>query len=163
MFRLTAGAWRSSRLQDFRLGVTDEGAGTAILLLHPFPLDGTVLAAQADVLARERRVVRVDFPGFGSSPAPAAPVTIESYARALREVLAKKKISRADGLGLSIGSYALIELSRQAPLFFESAGAGLLEGPRGEPRRARRARSHGQAGGDRRGGVGGLGLASLCC
>jgi len=102
-----------------RLGVTDAGAGAPVLMLHPFPLDGTVLDAQVDLLARERRVLRVDFPGFGNSPPPAGPVSIEGYARALREVFAKKKISRADGLGMSLGSYALIELSRQAPMFFE--------------------------------------------
>ncbi len=105
-----------------KLAVTDEGSGAPIVLLHPFPLDSTVLDAQADLLARDRRVVRIDYPGFGQSPPPAGPVSafaFEVYARALREVLAKKKISRADGFGLSIGSYTLIELSRQAPLFFD--------------------------------------------
>jgi len=102
-----------------RLAVTDEGAGAPILLLHPFPLDGSVLDPVVDFLARDRRVLRVDYPGFGQSPPPAGPVPLEAYARALREVLAKKKVARADGFGLSIGSYTLIELSRQAPLFFD--------------------------------------------
>ena len=102
-----------------KLGVTDQGSGAAILLLHPFPLDGTVLDAQADLMSRDRRVVRVDYPGFGNSPPPSGPVSLESYARALREVLAKKHISRADGFGFSIGSYTLLEFARQAPLFFD--------------------------------------------
>jgi pimeloyl-ACP methyl ester carboxylesterase len=102
-----------------KLGVTDQGSGAAILLLHPFPLDGTVLDAQADLMSRDRRVVRVDYPGFGNSPPPDGPVSLESYARALREVLAKKHISRADGFGFSIGSYTLLEFARQAPLFFD--------------------------------------------
>jgi 3-oxoadipate enol-lactonase len=72
-----------------------------------------------DVLARDRRVLRVDYPGFGHSPPPTGPVPLEAYARALREVLSKKKIARADGFGLSIGSYTLLEFSRQAPLFFD--------------------------------------------
>jgi pimeloyl-ACP methyl ester carboxylesterase len=90
-----------------------------VLLLHPFPLDGSVLDPVVDLLARDRRVLRVDYPGFGHSPPPAGPVPLDAYARALREVLAGKKIPRADGLGLSIGSYTLLELSRQAPLFFD--------------------------------------------
>jgi len=102
-----------------KLAVTDEGSGAAILMLHPFPLDGSVLGAQADLLAGERRVIRVDFPGFGQSPPPSGPVPLDTYARALREILAKKRIARADGLGLSIGSYTLLELTRQAPLFFD--------------------------------------------
>jgi pimeloyl-ACP methyl ester carboxylesterase len=102
-----------------RLGVTDEGAGKPVLLLHPFPLDGTVLDGQVEVLTRERRVIRVDFPGFGNSPAPEGAVSIEGYARAVREALAKKKILRAEGIGLSLGSYVLIELSRQAPALFD--------------------------------------------
>jgi pimeloyl-ACP methyl ester carboxylesterase len=102
-----------------KLAVTDEGSGTPILLLHPFPLDGTVVGPQAELLARDGRVLRVDYPGFGDSPPPAGPVSLESYAKALREVLAKKHISRADGFGFSVGSYTLLELARQAPLFFE--------------------------------------------
>jgi pimeloyl-ACP methyl ester carboxylesterase len=102
-----------------KLAVTDQGSGAAILLLHPFPLDGTVLDAQADLLTRNHRVLRVDYPGFGNSPPPAGPVPLDVYAKALREVLAKKHIARADGFGLSIGSYALLELTRQAPLFFD--------------------------------------------
>src|SRR5579863_9110477 len=102
-----------------RLAVTDEGAGAPILLLHPFPLDGSVLDPVVDVLARDRRILRVDYPGFGHSPPPTGAVPLDAYARALREVLAKKKIARADGFGLSIGSYTLLELTRQAPLFFD--------------------------------------------
>ncbi len=101
------------------LAVTDEGTGAPLLVLHPFPLDGTVLDDVVNSLVPERRVLRVDYPGFGHSPPPAGPVPLEAYARALREVLARKKIPRADGLGLSIGSYTLLELSQQAPLFLD--------------------------------------------
>jgi len=101
-----------------RLAVTDEGSGAPVLALHPFPLDGSVLQRPVEALTRERRVIRVDYPGFGHSPPPSGPVPIDAYARAVREVLAQKKILRADGLGLSIGSYTLLELSKQAPVLF---------------------------------------------
>jgi len=101
-----------------RLAVTDQGSGSPILALHPFPLDGTVLERPAEALARTRRVIRVDYPGFGHSPPPTGPVPLDAYARALREVLAQKKILRADGLGFSIGSYTLFELAKLAPLLF---------------------------------------------
>jgi pimeloyl-ACP methyl ester carboxylesterase len=83
-----------------KLAVTDEGSGAPILLLHPFPLDGSVLDPVVDFLARDRRVLRVDYPGFGHSPPPVGPVPLDAYARALREVLAKKKIARAERLVL---------------------------------------------------------------
>jgi pimeloyl-ACP methyl ester carboxylesterase len=102
-----------------KLAVTDEGAGTPILALHPFPLDGSVLERPAEALTRDRRVIRVDYPGFGQSPPPTGPVPLEVYARALREVLAQKKINRADGLGMSIGSYTLVELAKLAPMLFQ--------------------------------------------
>jgi pimeloyl-ACP methyl ester carboxylesterase len=98
-----------------RLAVNDVGSGPAVLLLHPFPLDSTVFGPLVDSLSRERRVLTVDFPGFGASPPPAGEVTFTSYAKALREVLAKKQLSLIDALGVSMGGYALLELSLQAP------------------------------------------------
>jgi 3-oxoadipate enol-lactonase len=101
-----------------KLAVTDQGSGTPVLLLHPFPLDSTLFDREVELLAHERRVLTVDFPGFGQSPPPSGPVPISMYAQALREILAAKKISRADGLGLSLGSYALMSLAKLLPLLF---------------------------------------------
>jgi pimeloyl-ACP methyl ester carboxylesterase len=97
------------------LAVTDVGAGAPILLLHPFPLDRTVFGPQIDALAKERRVLAVDFPGFGQSPPPSGEVPFTAYAKALRELLGRRQISHTDALGVSMGGYALLELSHQAP------------------------------------------------
>lgn len=101
---------------ELTLAVTDLGQGAPLLLCHPYLLDSTVFDGQLESLGRERRLILVDFPGFGHSPKPQGDVSFAVYAKALREVLARKQIARVDALGLSMGSYALLELQRQAPL-----------------------------------------------
>jgi 3-oxoadipate enol-lactonase len=113
-----------------RLAVSDVGNGSAVLLLHPFPLDSTVFGPQIDVLSRERRVLAVDFPGFGQSPAPDGEVPFPAYAKALRELLGRKQISQVDALGVSMGGYALLELSHQAPRLLRRL---ILAGSRATP------------------------------
>ena len=98
-----------------QLAVNDVGSGPAILLLHPFPLDSTVFGPQIDHWARERRVLAVDFPGFGHSPPPVGDVPFSAFAKGLRELLSRKQVSQVDALGVSMGGYALLELSHQAP------------------------------------------------
>ncbi len=98
-----------------KLAVNDVGAGPAVLLLHPFPLDSTIFAPLVDALGRERRVITVDFPGFGQSPPPPGEVTLASYAEALRALAAHLQLSHFDLLGVSMGGYAALELSDQAP------------------------------------------------
>ncbi len=52
---------------DAELDVADEGAGPAILLMHPLGLNKQEWDAQAAVLRADARVVRIDMRGMGAS------------------------------------------------------------------------------------------------
>ena len=55
------------------LNVIDRGEGEAIVFLHAFPLQAAMWDYQFDALDGSHRCIAIDMPGFGESPAPAAP------------------------------------------------------------------------------------------
>jgi pimeloyl-ACP methyl ester carboxylesterase len=102
--------------------VTDlayEGRGTtgpAFILVHGFPLDRRMWRHQVAALGELARVVAVDLPGVGGSPAPStATFTMDAFGDAV--------VALADGLGferfvlggLSMGGYVALSLARRHP------------------------------------------------
>jgi pimeloyl-ACP methyl ester carboxylesterase len=112
-----------------------EGRGTGgppVVLVHGFPLDRGMWAAQLEGLGGLARVVSVDLPGFGDSPPRPddSPFTVEE--------MAEDVLALADGLGfdrfvaggLSMGGYVVFALLRVAP---ERIAGVLLCDTRAEP------------------------------
>lgn len=60
-----------------------------VYLLHQTPLSGRMFSELLPVLGRDRVVVAPDTPGYGESSGPATTPTIEQYADALHEVIAR--------------------------------------------------------------------------
>ena len=87
------------------------GSGTPLLLLHAFPLDRQMWAPQLATLADRARVVAIDLPGFGESPA--APFSIDGVADVVAEFLAERDIPKAVVCGLSMGGYVALALARK--------------------------------------------------
>jgi pimeloyl-ACP methyl ester carboxylesterase len=89
-----------------RLWVRDQGSGPVVLLVHGFPLDGSLWDAQRAALAERYRVITVDLRGFGRSSINQDLVTMAQYADDLAEVLQKLAISDPVFFGgLSMGGY----------------------------------------------------------
>ncbi|MBN9122814.1 MAG: alpha/beta fold hydrolase [Planctomycetes bacterium] len=95
------------------IGYDEAGDGTPLLLLHAFPLDRGMWQPQLATLAAAARLVAVDMPGFGESPA--APFTIEGAAELVAEFLAARDIPKAVVCGLSMGGYVALALARKRP------------------------------------------------
>jgi pimeloyl-ACP methyl ester carboxylesterase len=89
------------------IGYDDRGTGSALVLLHPFPLSRTTWAGLADALAARRRVITVDARGFGDSPL-SGPFTIADLADDLASLLDRLAVPRATVLGMSMGGYAAL-------------------------------------------------------
>lgn len=109
----------SAREQTAVLHFTECGAGQPpLVLVHGFPLDGEIFAAQRDALgARSRRVLVPDLPGFGRSPplAEGKPYTIASLANVLYEALHARGALPCVLGGLSMGGYVALSFARQHP------------------------------------------------
>jgi pimeloyl-ACP methyl ester carboxylesterase len=91
----------------------DEGRGPAMVLLHGFPLDGSIWADVAGLLAGRYRVIVPDLRGFGGSAY--SPFTIKDLAADVAEQVLAMGVQRAVFAGLSMGGYVMLELWKQSP------------------------------------------------
>ncbi len=87
---------------------------TPLVLLHPFPLDATFWGPVAPLLAADREIVTLEFPGLGAAPAVDAP-SVNGWADAVAAEIAGMHGARAAVCGLSLGGYAALSLAARHP------------------------------------------------
>lgn len=93
------------------LHTRDVGSGEpAVLFLHAFPLNGGMWEGQLGALAGRTRLLVPDLPGFGGSPSPRPPVTLEGYADSVMTLLESLTVERTVVVGLSMGGYLAFRL-----------------------------------------------------
>ncbi len=111
-------------LDDACFDVLDEGRGTALVLLHGFPLAKESWDAQAAVLSSLARVIRIDLRGLGGSSVTPGPYLMEGLAGDVAAVLDALRVERAIVAGHSLGGYVAFAFYR---LFTERClGLGLV-------------------------------------
>lgn len=122
------------------LPCTEFGAGSALVLLHAFPLDRTLWDDVAAPLAQGGwRVIVPDLPGFGADTTPAA--SMEDMADRVVVLLQSLGVHSAVFAGCSMGGYVALALAAQHPE--RTAGLVLIDtkaSADGEDARANRAR-----------------------
>jgi pimeloyl-ACP methyl ester carboxylesterase len=93
-------------------GVTaGSSATTPLLLLHQTPRSVDEFAEVLPILARERRVIALDTPGYGCSDRVTGRPTVADYARAVVDVLDSLKIDRVIVVGHHTGAVIAVELA----------------------------------------------------
>jgi pimeloyl-ACP methyl ester carboxylesterase len=98
------------------LQMHDSGDGPALVLLHAFPCDGRMWEPQAAAaLAEGWRVLVPDLPGFGGSPLPTEPPSIDHVADVLVGELERRGIERCVVGGVSLGGYVTMAVLRRHP------------------------------------------------
>lgn len=86
----------------------------ALVLLHAFPLDGSMWDRECRALADTASpIVAPSFPGFGGSDRPTHQPTVDDYADAVVAVMDAAKIDRAAIAGCSMGGYVGFALWRR--------------------------------------------------
>jgi pimeloyl-ACP methyl ester carboxylesterase len=103
-----------ARVDGAGIGYDDIGRGPAVVLLHAFPLDRTMWAAQTSALAGQYRCLAIDTRGFGDSAAE-PPFSVDRYADDATAVLDAAGVERATIVGLSMGGYIAFALWRRHP------------------------------------------------
>jgi len=97
------------------MAVEQSGSGVPIVFLHAFPLARAMWLPQAPI-ARNFRVMSIDLPGFGESPAGPATMKMEETARGVLRTLDERGITQpAIFVGLSMGGYILLQILRLSP------------------------------------------------
>lgn len=98
------------------LFVREEGAGAPVLLIHGLGASHLDWIHQIPALARHYRVLALDLPGFGASPAQPVLKSLADYAIAVLAELDRRGVERLHGLaGHSMGGAIALEIALQAP------------------------------------------------
>ena len=100
------------------------GAGTPVVFVHGFPLDGRMWEPQVNALGGSRRFIVPDLRGFGGSDVPddRSAYSVDSFADDVKAVLDDAGVDKAVVCGLSMGGYVTFSFVRK----YGDAVAGLL-------------------------------------
>lgn len=101
------------KYEDIELAYSVEGEGDTVLLLHGWGCDRNIWMATREWLKRSKRVVAVDFAGFGLSDEPRSVWGVEEYTRSIEALVHKLGIVRPTLVGHSFGGrVAIVYASR---------------------------------------------------
>ncbi len=106
-----------AHINGIRMAYSDRGQRhpMALLLVHGFPLDHRLWAAQTAALASDMRVIAPDLCGFGQTESRPGPLSMETHADDLAALLDHLKIRTAVVAGLSMGGYIAFAFWRRHP------------------------------------------------
>lgn len=95
--------------------VVDRGSGRPVLFLHAFPFNAAMWEYQYADLEVDHRVVGIDLPGFGSSPAPAEPkkASMGGWAELVAGVIRELGLEQPTVVAASMGGYLTFALIRR--------------------------------------------------
>jgi 3-oxoadipate enol-lactonase len=102
----------------------------ALMLVHGFPLDRRLWAAQVGAFVNMTRVITPDLRGHGRSQVALGPFTMEQHADDLAALLDHLRVRHAVVAGLSMGGYVAFALWRRHP---ERVQSLILADTRAEP------------------------------
>lgn len=89
------------------------GSGKPLLLVHGVGSNGHTWRKLVPALAEDRRVVAIDLPGHGQTPAEADSGTFDGLARSLEGYLAAENLDGVDMVGSSLGGRLVLEMARR--------------------------------------------------
>ncbi|WP_300975359.1 alpha/beta fold hydrolase [Sphingomonas sp. LHG3406-1] len=93
--------------------VVDHGRGKPLLLVHGLGSSGHAWEPVLAPLAAARRVMVIDLPGHGRSPAEKDSGTFAGLVRSVAEWLAAERMTGVDMVGSSMGARLVLELARK--------------------------------------------------
>lgn len=97
------------------LHVVDRGKGDPVVFLHAFPFNAAMWEYQYAELEADHRVIGLDLPGFGSSPAPVNPkaARMEDWADLVAGAIRELELDQPVVVAASMGGYLTFELIRR--------------------------------------------------
>ena len=91
----------------------ERGAGEPLLLIHGLGGNRASWDTIVDALAAQRRVVRIDLPGHGVSPAEPDSGTFDGLVGSVERFIADRGLAGIDVAGSSMGARIALELARR--------------------------------------------------
>lgn len=104
-------------LPQGEVSYTSEGQGAPIIMLHANPGDSRDFSGIVPALSSRYQVIRLDWPGYGRSPAPACPQDASAmyFYEVLAAFVAALNLPAALLVGNSVGGYAAARLAMECP------------------------------------------------
>lgn len=103
-------------LSDGVVNYLDTGSGLPLILLHANPGDLQDFEAVIPVLAKQYRVLALDWPGYGGSSIPAPDqIDVHFLTRVLREFMTMLALPPAVLIGNSVGGHTAARLAIESP------------------------------------------------
>lgn len=95
----------------------EHGSGDPLLLLHANPGDPQDFDAVLPALARQYRVIRIAWPGYGGAPAPLPPsaASPQMFAEMLERFVVELRLDKLRIVGNSVGAWAALRLALAQP------------------------------------------------
>ncbi|MBV8194227.1 MAG: alpha/beta hydrolase, partial [Candidatus Dormibacteraeota bacterium] len=106
---------RAAIAEEPRAHVVVRGAGAPVLLLHGWGTSSDLFEPILDGIGAGRQLVVPDLPGFGATPAPAAPWSVREYADWTLALLDRLGVDRCDVIGHSNGGRIAILIAAEHP------------------------------------------------
>jgi pimeloyl-ACP methyl ester carboxylesterase len=97
------------------LAYLESGSGSAVVLLHAFPLSAAMWEHQYRPLGGVSRLVTPDLPGFGRSPLAKGEPSVDLMADEVRGLLDELRLDTVVLGGLSMGGYVTMAFLRRYP------------------------------------------------
>jgi pimeloyl-ACP methyl ester carboxylesterase len=101
--------------KNTKISYTEQGKGTAVVLLHGFLENQTMWNAFIPDLAKKNRVITIDLLGHGQTECLGYVHTMEDQADAVHAVLHELKIRKAVFIGHSMGGYVALAFAELYP------------------------------------------------
>jgi len=104
------------KVKDLNIGYTEarkSGENLPLVFLHGVGSDKSVWDFQVRELSKKRRVVALDYPGYGESDLPGNDLTLEEIAAYIFGAMTALEIEKAHVCGLSMGGVVALEMFAQ--------------------------------------------------
>jgi pimeloyl-ACP methyl ester carboxylesterase len=106
-------SFMEAHVNGIKLNYEVYGQGTAMLLVHAFPLNHTMWQPQVEALSDVCQLITPDMRGFGRSEVPEGPYTMDVFADDLAGLLDTLNIQQVILAGLSMGGYIAFAFLRR--------------------------------------------------
>jgi len=99
-----------SRLDGTKIAWYKTGTGKPLIILHGWGSSSQVMIPISEQLSDSRTCYLLDFPGFGNSPEPPLPFSIDHYADVVEQFIKEQDFESVDFLVHSFGGRVILKL-----------------------------------------------------
>jgi pimeloyl-ACP methyl ester carboxylesterase len=109
------GTMQKINVNDIDFAYTRHGTGSPMILLHGYPLDGSIWSEVVPLLADRFELIIPDLRGFGESTTVDTAYTMDTFASDIANLLDHLGFEKAAVVGHSMGGYAALAFAKNHP------------------------------------------------